>query len=189
MGVVEVSIVVGVAHRQSADDRRLELLGVGLPLLRGVVLDEGFVQRAADQADALLHEVLRGLVPQLGGLFRDEGPRFGRRVRRPEELVDRAQVHRHRVHLARMRGVDLVHVVGERGEPVHVLPHALVAGVEQVGPVPMHFDARGGIVLGGRSAAAVVAPIDQRDPEAEVIGCTFGDRQAEKPGPDDDEVC
>jgi hypothetical protein len=61
--------------------------------------------------------------------------------------------------------------------------------VEQVRTVAVHLDAGGRVVLGVRVAADVAAPVDQRDPEAEIIGCTFGDRQAEKPGSDDDEVC
>ena len=72
--VVEVAVVVGVANRQPADDLGGKVLGVGLPLLGGVVADECLVQRAADQGDALLLEVRRVLDVELAGELVDQRP-------------------------------------------------------------------------------------------------------------------
>ena len=79
---------------------------------------------------------------------------------RAEELVDGAQVDRQGVDLAVVRGVHAVHVVRERGEPVHVVPHALVGRVEQVGAVLV--DLRAGLLVHIRVgvAADVIADID-----------------------------
>ncbi len=63
VGVVEVAIVEGVAHRQPGDVGGRQFLGIGLPLFCGVALDERFVERPADQRDGLFFEVLR-----VGGL-------------------------------------------------------------------------------------------------------------------------
>lgn len=59
-----------------------------------------------------------------------------------------------------MRGVHAVHVAGERGEPVHVVPHAPVGRVEQVGAVLV--DLRAGLLVhvAVRVAANVVAHVD-----------------------------
>src|SRR3712207_7459141 len=45
--------------RQPRDDVGAELARVGLPLLRGIAAHERLVQRAADQRDGLLLEVVR----------------------------------------------------------------------------------------------------------------------------------
>ena len=53
-----------------------QLLGVGLPLLGGVALDERLVERAADQADRLLLEVRGVLGVDLAGLLGDQRARL-----------------------------------------------------------------------------------------------------------------
>ena len=78
VGVVEVAVVEGVAHRQPGDVGRGQFLRVGLPLLGGVALDERLVERAADQRDRLLLEVLRVRGVDLGGLLGDQLPRLAR---------------------------------------------------------------------------------------------------------------
>ena len=78
VGVVEVAVVEGVAHRQPGDVGRRQLRGVGLPLLGGVALDERLVERTADQRDGLLFEVLRVGGLDLGGLLGDQLTRLVR---------------------------------------------------------------------------------------------------------------
>ena len=178
--VAEVAVVVVEAHRQTADDARRQVLRIGLPLLARVVLDERLVQRTADQRNALVVEVLRIRARQLAGLPVDQGLRLGRRVTRVEELVDGPEVDRQGVHLAVVRGVHAVHVAGERGEPVHVLPHAPVGRVEQVGAVLV--DLRAGLLVhvAVRVAADMVAHVDDLHPDAQTLDGLLGHGQAEQ---------
>ena len=80
-----------------------------------------------------------------------------------------------------MAGVDAVHVVGELGEAVHVLPHALVGGVEEVGAVAVHLDARALLVLAVGVAAQVRPPVDHRDLQTQLARGPFGHGETEKP--------
>ena len=97
-----------------------------------------------------------------------------------EELVDGAQVDRQGVDLAVVRGVHAVHVVRERGEPVHVVPHAPVGRVEQVGAVLV--DLRAGLLVhvAVRVAADVVAHVDDLHAHAEPFHGLLGHGQAEQ---------
>ena len=117
------------------DDVGRQLARIRLPLFGRVVLDERLVQRPADEGYPLVVEVLGIRVGELAGLLLDQRLRLGWRVVRMEELVDRAQVDGQRVDLAVVRGVHAMHIVGELGEAVHILPHARIGGVEQVGSV------------------------------------------------------
>ena len=165
-----------------------ELLGVGLPLLGRVALDERLVERAADQADPLLLEVLRLGGVDLAGLLGDQLARLVRGVALAEELVDQAEVHREGVDLPLVLREDAVLVAGEVGEPVDVLPDLVVGGVEQVGAVDVHLDAGLGLGLAVGVAAEVVATLEHQHLEVELSGAAFCDRQAEESGADDDEV-
>ncbi|MBG9887140.1 hypothetical protein ABE10_11475, partial [Bacillus toyonensis] len=186
-GVVEVAVVVGVPHREAADDRRGQLPCVGLPLLGGVVPDEGLEQRTADQTDATLLEVLRLMGVELPRLTRDEGAGLVGGVGRLEELVDRAEVDRQRIHDALVGRVHPVHVVGEGRETVHVLPHRGVRGVEEMSAIAVHLDAGGRLVLAVRVAADVMPSIDDGHPAARG-GRALSDREAEEARSDDEEV-
>ena len=97
-----------------------------------------------------------------------------------EELVDGAQVDRQGVHLAVVRGVHAVHVGGERGEPVHVLPHAPVGRVEQVGAVLVDLRAGLPVHVAVRVAADVVAHVDDLHPDAQTLHGLLGHGQAEQ---------
>ena len=165
-----------------------ELLGVGLPLLRGVALDERLVERPADQADPLLLEVLRLGGVDLAGLLGDQLASLVGGVAPAEELVDQAEVHREGVDLPLVLREDAVLVAGEVGEPVDVLPDLLVGGVEQVGAVDVHLDAGLGLGLAVGVAAEVVATLEHQHLEVELSGAAFCNRQAEESGADDDEV-
>ena len=186
--VPEIAVVVVEAHRQAVDDARGQVLRVGLPLLARVVLDERLVQRAADQRDALVVEVLRVGAGQLAGLLLDERPGLGGRVARVEELVDGAEVDRQGVHLAVVRGVHAVHIGGEGGEPVDVVPHAFVGRVEQVRAVLVDLGAGLLVHVAVRVAADVVAHVDDLDPRAQVLHGLLGHGQAEQASPHDHQI-
>ena len=192
VGVGEVAVVVGVADRQPGDHRRRQLARVGLPLLGGVVADEGLVQRSADRGDRLVLQRLFGpalALARLGGrLLGDQCPGLRRGQRGAEELVDGAQVDRQREHLAAVGREHPVLVAGEGGEAVDVLPDPLVGGVEQVRPVPVHLDAGAGFRGAPGVAADVRPPVDHDDAQTQFGGAPLGDRQSEESGPDDQHV-
>ena len=188
VGVVEVAIVEGIAHRQPGDVGRRQLLGIGLPLLSGVVLHERLVERSADQRDRLLFEVLRILGVDLGGLLGDQRPGFVGGEVPAEELGHQAQPHRELVGLAVVHGEDAVLVTGEFGELPHVVPYPLVRGVEEVGTVLVHLDAGLRLSLGVSVPADMRAPVDDEHPLAELRSHALGDRQTEESGADDIEV-
>ena len=139
-----------------------QFVGVGLPLLGGVALDERLVERPADQRDGLLLEVLRVGGVDLGGLLRDQRARLVGREVLAEELRHQAQSHRELVGLPVVHREHPVLVVGEVGELPHVVPHPLVGGVEQVGAVLVDLDAGLRLGLGVGVAADVGPPVDAR---------------------------
>ncbi len=188
VGVVEVAVVEGVAHRQPGDVGRGQFLRVGLPLLGGVVLDERLVQRAADQRDGLLLEVLGVGGLDLGGLFADQLARLIRGEVLAEELRHQAEAHRELVGLPVVHREDAVLVAGEVGELPHVVPHLLIGGVEQVRAVLVHLDAGLRLGLGVRVAADVRAPLEDEDALVQLGRHALGNRQTEESGTDDEEV-
>ena len=107
---------------------------------------------------------------------------------RVEELVDGAEVDGQRVDLAVMGGIHAVHVVREARETVHVVPDALVGGVEQVRAVLV--DLRAGLLIHIRVgvAADVVTDIDDVHTGAGVLHRLLRHRQAEQARADDDEI-
>ena len=107
---------------------------------------------------------------------------------RVEELVDGAQVDGQRVDLAVMGGVHAVHVVREARETVHVVPDALVGGVEQVRAVLV--DLRAGFLVHIRVgvAADVVTDIDDVHAGTRMLHRLLRHRQAEQARTNDDEI-
>ena len=162
--------------------------GVGLPLLGGVALDERLVERAPDQRDRLLLEVARLRRVDLGGLLGDQRAGLVRRVGPAEELVDQREVHRERVDLLADPGEHAVLVAGELGEPVDVLPDALVAGVEQVRAVAVDLDPGLGLGLGVGVAADVRPALQHEHALVQLVRGALGDGQPEEAGADDDQV-
>jgi hypothetical protein len=143
---------------------------------------------AADQLDALVVEVLGISSCKLARLLLDEVPRLARGEVGAEELVDGRQVDRQGIYLALVHAVDLVHVVGEAGESVDVLPHPFVGCVEKVGAVPVDLNTGLLFLFAVGIAANMVAAVDDNDLQAELSGSLFCDCQAKKAGPYDDKV-
>ena len=107
---------------------------------------------------------------------------------RVEELVDGAQVDGQRVDLAVMRGIHAVHVVREAREAIHVIPHALVGGMEQVSAVLVDLRTRLLIKVRVRVAADVVAHVDDVHASAGVLHRLLRHRQAEQACANDNEI-
>ena len=152
------------------------------------MLDERLVERAADQRDRLLLEVLRVGGLDLGGLLGDQRACLVGGEVPAEELGDQPESHRERVGLPAVHREDAVLVAGEVGELPDVVPDPLVGGVEQVRAVAVHLDT--GLRLGfGVGVAADVRPaVEHQDALVELGGHALGDGQAEEPGTDDDQV-
>ena len=186
--VLEVAVVVVEPHGQPLDDARRQFGRIGLPLLGGVVLDERLIQRPSDQLDALVVEVCRVGAGQFTGLLGDELPRLGGRVGRPEELVDGAEIDWQRVDLAVVRGVHAMHVVGECGEAVDVIPDAFGGSMEQVGTVLVDFGTGLLVDIAVHVAADVAAHIDDLDPGARALRRLLCDGQAEQARADDHQI-
>ena len=166
-----------------------QLLGVGLPLLGGVALDERLVERPADQRDRLLLEVLRRRSVSISLACSATSARACSGVcDLPKNWLISGEVHREGVDLALVNGEDAVLVAGERGEAVDVLPHPLVGGVEQVGAVLVHLDSGLGLGSAVGVAADVVSAVEDENAESEVVGAPLGDGEPEQAGADDDEI-
>ena len=143
---------------------------------------------SADELDALVVQVGRIGAGQLARLPGDKLLRLGRRVMRMEELVDGAQVDRQRIDLAVMRGIHAVHVVGERGETIDVVPHTLIGRVEQMRAILVDLRAGFLIHVRVRVAADVVTDIDDAHARAGVLHRLLRHRQTEQARADDDEI-
>ena len=107
---------------------------------------------------------------------------------RVEELVDGAQVDGQRVDLAVMGGVHAVHVVREARETVHVVPDALVGGVEQVRAVLV--DLRAGLLVHIRVGVAtdVIADVDDVHTGTRMLHRLLRHRQAEQARTDNHQI-
>ena len=159
--IVEVAVVVVKAHWQAVNNCSWQILRVCLPLLRRVPLNECLEERATDQRNALRLEILvRALALHFISLLLEQLAGLVWGVVGAEELVDSAEVHRHREHFAVHRGIDLVHVIRERRELVDVIPHALVGRVENMGAIAVNFDTSLRIRLGVAVAANMRSAVD-----------------------------
>jgi hypothetical protein len=97
-----------------------------------------------------------------------------------EELVDRVQVDRQAEHASAHRGFHPVDIGHEAGKAVHIGPHALVVGVEDVGAVDVHHHAAFGIARGVAIARYMVALVDHQHAAAR-LGQLARDHRARKP--------
>ena len=95
-------------------------------MFRRVVLEEGVKEGAPYQRDSLGLEVRYVLTRHLARLLGNQCPRLIRRVRGAEKLVDGAEIDRHGVHDTIDRGPHTVHVSGEIGEAIDVVPDPLI---------------------------------------------------------------
>ena len=122
-------------------------------------------------------------------LLLDECLGLRRGVGGVEELVDRAEVNGQREHFTVVRGVDAVHVIGECGEAVHIIPDALAGRVEQMGAVLVDFRSGLFIEIGIRVATNMVAHIDDMHTRRRIVlNDLLRDGQAEQASSDNDKI-
>ena len=107
---------------------------------------------------------------------------------RVEELVDGAEVDGQRVDLAVMRGIHAVHVICEARETVHIIPDALVGGVEQMRAILVDFRARLLIHIRVGVAADVVTDVDDVHAGAGVLHRLLRHRQAKQARADNHQI-
>src|SRR5699024_3916593 len=176
--VTEVAVVVGVPNRKPGDDRGGEFTRVGLPLFRGIPANERLIERPADEAAGLVLQVV-GRAVDLRRLFRDESSSLARRIRRSEELIDRSEVDRHLKYFTADVGEHMVLIVGEGGEPIDVVPHPLIRGMEQVGAVGVYLDTRLFVHFAVGIAPDVWTAFQHEHAKASVRHA-FGDGEAEE---------
>ena len=141
VAVVEVVVVKGEAEGQTADDEGRQLGGGTSPLLLGIALDEAFVDVASAELERLLLQV--GRLADVGiacPFLLDACPCLVGGTDAPE-LVEGVHVERQVVELAAVGRQGRVGEAVELHEPVHVVPHAAVVGVEDVCAVVVHLDA------------------------------------------------
>ena len=98
----------------------------------GVALDEGLVERATNERDSLLFEVLRVGDEVAFDLGLEEGFCLGGAEVLAVEGVDGAEVDGHGVDLALIVDEHLMLIAGEFTELRDVLPHLRERGVEDV---------------------------------------------------------
>ena len=164
VGVVVVGDGIGVADGEAGDDEGGELGGVASPLLFGVLLDEGFVEGAADGGEGLFLEV-GGFAGEMfaGGLGGDPGAGLVGGEGLAEEEVDGGEAEGEGIDAAVALGPDGVAVVVEVGEGADVVPDAAVGGMEDVGAVDVLLDAGLGVAAGVAVAGDVVALLEEED--------------------------
>ena len=137
---VEVVVVVGEAHRQTLDNEGRQFGAGAAPLLAGVALDKLFVDIGAHKADGLLFQILRvGDACFLLLLF-DLGLGFGRGNNAPH-LIKGVHIEGQVVDLAVVVCHRAVGVAVELCKLVHILPHSLVVGMEDMCTVAVDVDA------------------------------------------------
>ena len=113
---------------------------------------------------------------EFAGLILNELAGLIRGVVAAEELVDKTQAHRELVGGAIVHGKHAVLVVGEIGELIAVIPHALIRGVEEVRAVLVHLDSGGGFGLGVGIAAEVVAALHNEHLLIQLASGALGNR-------------
>jgi hypothetical protein len=71
---------------------------------------------------------------------------------------------------------------------VNLVPDVLVGRVEQVCAVPVHLDAGLRFHLAVCVATDVRTSVDDQHLETQLVGCPFGDRQAEETRTDNEQI-
>ena len=178
---VEIVVVEDKAHRQPLDDEGGQLIAGAAPLLLGIALDELFIDVDAHQVDGLLFQIL-GLGGEMGGpLLGNLGGGLGGGDNAPH-LVEGVHVEGHVVQLALVVGHRRVGVPVEHRKLVHIVPHLLVVGVEDVGAVFVDVDA---LHLFGIDVAGDVVALVDHQAGAPGLGGFVGKHRAEQSGADD----
>ena len=97
-----------------------------------------------------------------------------------EELIDGAEVDRHREDLAVVLGIDVMHIAGEGRELIDILPDPLVRRMKEVSAVSVVLDASFWLDLAVGVTPDVITALDDRNVEAELCRRALRDGQAEE---------
>ena len=186
IGVVEIVVIKGHAHRQTADDERRKLGTFAPPLLFGVALDELLVDVAPDKRQRLLLKVAR-LGHALGfhapdclaPLLVELSLSLGGSLCTPH-LIERVHVEGQIVQPSVGSLCDrAVGVAVERHYRVNEIPHLLVRGVEDMRPVLVYVDSLD--ILAVDIPSGVGTLVDDKAPLPLLPG-KMRKRGAEQPG-------
>ena len=141
--VVEIVVVKGETHRQTAQHKCRNLLRRHPPLLFGVALDQLFINVTSAQLHALLLQVARlGDVRVFRLLLRYAAARVIRRDHVRPQLAEGVHVERQVIQNALVVGNRRIDVMVELAELLHIVPHPLIGSVENVCAIPVHVDVR-----------------------------------------------
>ena len=153
---VEIVVVVGKADRQAFDDESRQFGAGAAPLLAGVAFDELFVDVRAHQTDGLLLKIFRVGDARFPLLLLDLCLGLGGGHHTPH-LIEGVHIEGQIVDLAVIVGNGAVGVAVELRKLVHILPHCLAAGVENVGPIAVDLNALHflGVDIPGNVAALI----------------------------------
>ena len=145
------------------------------------MLDQLLIDIGAHQIDGLFLQVF-GLRREVGGaLLLNFGLRLGGGDHTPH-LIEGIHVEGQVVQLALIVGHRGVGVAVEGGKPVHIVPHSLVVGVENMGAIAVDVDA---LHIFGIDVAGNVAALVHHQAGSSGIGGFPGKNRAEQAGADD----
>ena len=186
IGVVEIVVVKGHAHRQTTDDERRKLGAFAPPLLLGVALDKLLVDVAPDKRQRLLLKVAWlgyslgfHAFDRLAPLLVELSLRLGGSLHAPH-LIERVHVEGQIVQPSvRSLCHRAVGVAVERHYRVDEIPNLLVRGVEDMRPVLVHIDSLD--ILAIYITSGVGTLVNDKTPLPLLPG-KMRKRGAEKPG-------
>ena len=143
--VVEIIVVEDHTDGKPLDDERRQVATLAAPLLFGVFLDERLVDITAHQRQSLLFEIGRFTALErghrLGFLRLQFGLRSGR-VGDTPHLAEGVHVEGQVVEASLVVGQGRIGVAVEGHQRIDEVPHPLVGGMEDMGTVLVHIDAR-----------------------------------------------
>ncbi len=140
VAVVKVIVVIHKAEGKPLNNKGGKLRAGASPLLLCVALDQLFVHIAPGQGERLLLQVFRLRDPKLRPLLLDLGLCLRRRLYAPH-AAKRVHIERQVVQLVLIHGHRGVDIMVKFRKLIDILPYFLIAGVENVGSVPVYVDA------------------------------------------------
>ncbi len=159
--VVEVVVVEGEPQRHAAQHEGRNLVGRSTPLLFGIALDELGEDVLARQFHTLLVEVMRLVNSgKLGLLLLNTAASLIGGMHVGPQLAEGVHIERQIVKLAFIVSDRAVDIIVEATKAVHVAPHTLIGGMEDVRSIAMHVDI--GHSLGITVAAYIGASLDDK---------------------------
>ena len=176
--IVEIIVVVGIAHREALDDKRRKVLTFPSPLLFRIALDQLLVDMGPNQADGLLLQVF-GLALYDLSLFLYDLFCLLRRGD-PPHTAEGIHIKRHIVHLALIIGHRAVGIAVEFSQAVDKIPNLPAAGMEDMGAVFMDMDALGLFTV---NVPAQMIPFFQHQTFFSLFSCKIREHSGKQAAP------